>query len=237
MTRRHTSPIFPSGLIIKDIPGYPGYKADSEGYIWGKKGFRLKWQYNKGGYPRVSVSPNSKQPIHKLVCLAFYGPKPDGLQIRHIDGNKENTRPENFVYGTSRENADDFITHGSGRGSKNGHSKLKEIDIIEMRELYRTEQMNQTELAKKYGVTQSCIFFALEGKRVWKHVPNPCKMHTHEFHRGSKAPRAKLDDKKVIEIRLRIKNNESDIEIAKDYDASDAAIWNIRHRHTYRHVP
>lgn len=164
-------------LVVKDIPGYTGYKADSEGNIWGRKGFRLKWQYNKGGYPRVSVGYNINQTVHTLICLAFHGPRPSGQQIRHLDNDKSNSCPGNLIYGTSRENADDSIKHGSVRGSKNGHSKLKEADVVEMRKLFIANEMTQTQLAEKYGVTQPCIFFALQGLRTWKHVSDPCIMN------------------------------------------------------------
>ncbi len=236
-SHRTTTPVFPPGLIVKDIPGYPGYKADSEGHIWGIQGYRLKWQYCKRGYPRVTIARNTKRDIHILVCLAFHGPRPPGLEIRHLDNNKDNPRPDNLKYGTSRENADDTVRAGLIRGSKNPHSKLTESDVVEMRKLYSAGKMNQTQLAQKHGVSQACIFFALEGIRVWKHVPYPCKMRAHKYHRGSKANRAKLDDDKVIVIKQRIKNGESNIEIAKDYDVTPTAIWHIRHRYTYTHIP
>ena len=226
-----------SGLVVKDIPGYPGFKADSEGHVWGKRGLRLKWQYGVHKYPRVTVGPNDKQPVHKLVCLAFHGLKPNGLQIRHLDGVIENTRPTNLQYGTARENSDDFISHGSGRGSRNAHSKLTEDDVVEMRLLYRNKKLNQTELAAKYDVSQVCIFMALQGTTSWKHVPNPCNMNVHKHAQGSKAPIAKLNEEKVEVIRQRIRNGESDIQIAKDYGVTNTAIWHIRHRYTYKHIP
>ena len=167
----------------KAIPEYPGYFADSDGNIWGLRGYILKWNYNKEGYPRVSVRQNSKHYVHKLVCLAFYGPRPKGLQCRHLDGDKNNARPENLRYGTSRENADDTIRLGSIRGSKHPRSKLTEVYVVEMRELYRTGQMNQAQLAKKYGVSQPNISLALRGKTVWGHVPNPCEKKIPAYSR------------------------------------------------------
>lgn len=222
--------------MIKDIPGYPGLKADSEGHIIGYKGSRLKGGLGQDGYPRVTVGHNRNRTVHSLVCLAFHGPRPEGQQIRHLDNNKFNSRPSNLRYGTSRENADDMIKYGSVRGSKNANSKLKESDVAEMRKLFRAKKMTQTALSKKYGVSQSCIFLALEGIRVWKHVPYPCTMGTHEYSRGSKSHKAKLNEKKVIVIRKRVEAGDSDLAIAKDYGVTAAAIWNIRYNYTYRHM-
>ncbi len=220
--------------MIKDIPGYPGYKADSDGNIWGIRGRCLKWQYTKSGYPRVTVGHNTKCTVHILVCLAFYGPRPSGLEIRHLDSNKNNSNPNNLRYGTSRENANDTIGSGSNRGSNNGHSKLTEEDVIEIRNRYRTSRGNQIELAKQYNVTQSCIHYALEGKIIWKHVPNPCRVNTRSSRSGSRPPHAKLNDEKVIEIRKRVENGESNIIIAKDYGVTPKVIWNIQNKRTYK---
>ena len=45
--------------------------------------------------------------------LAFVGPTPDGMQIRHLDGDRSNGRLENLTYGTGKENAADKNTHGT----------------------------------------------------------------------------------------------------------------------------
>jgi hypothetical protein len=52
-------------------------------------------------------------PVHRLVVLAFIGPRPEGMQIRHLDGNGLNNTPGNLVYGTASENQLDKIRHGT----------------------------------------------------------------------------------------------------------------------------
>ncbi len=42
--------------------------------------------------------------IHRLVMLAFVGPKPVGLQINHLNGKKSDNRPSNLEYCTLSEN-------------------------------------------------------------------------------------------------------------------------------------
>lgn len=52
--------------------------------IW--KGIRRAWQ------------------AHQIVAELVYGPKPSGMQINHIDGNKNNYHPSNLEYVTPKEN-------------------------------------------------------------------------------------------------------------------------------------
>lgn len=53
---------------------------------------------------------------------------------------------------------------------------------------------------------------------------------------GEKHGRAKLNDSKVREIRLRNKNNESITSLAKEFGVSDAAVWFVVNRMTWKHV-
>lgn len=38
--------------------------------------------------------------VHKLVAATFIGPRPDGLEVRHKNGDPTDNRPENLEYGT-----------------------------------------------------------------------------------------------------------------------------------------
>lgn len=51
--------------------------------------------------------------VHRLVAEAFLGPRPDGMQTRHLNGNAIDNRAENLRYGTARENALDSVQHGT----------------------------------------------------------------------------------------------------------------------------
>lgn len=59
--------------------------------------------------------------VHKLIMLAFVGPCPDGLQIRHLDGMPDNNRLDNLLYGTIAENAQDRIAHGRDKERRKTH--------------------------------------------------------------------------------------------------------------------
>ena len=165
--RCYVTPTYPSGLVVKDIPGNPGYKADSEGHIWGIKGYRLKWRYTKG-YPSVTIrgpsctNNNNKKYVHQLVPLTFHGPKPDGLECRHLDGDKNNPRPDNLLWGTAEENQADARKHGADIIN----AKLSR-DMAEKIRHLRASGVKVTDIAKHYGVTPSNIYYILRGD-TWK---------------------------------------------------------------------
>ncbi|MGP9720952.1 NUMOD4 motif-containing HNH endonuclease [Corynebacterium sp. AOP40-4SA-5] len=51
--------------------------------------------------------------VHRLVMAACVGPCPEGMEVRHIDGDPTNNRVGNLQYGTRSENMDDRVTHGT----------------------------------------------------------------------------------------------------------------------------
>jgi len=122
---RYGPPIPPATKTI-DVPGLNGmYLAGEDGYIYsklnGRHGFsskprRLSGTKNKNGYLYVSVCAGeertSVKQVHRLVCLAFHGAPPSGrMDVRHIDGTRDNNRPENLCWGTRSDNIRDAIRH------------------------------------------------------------------------------------------------------------------------------
>jgi hypothetical protein len=55
--------------------------------------------------------------------LAFVGPYPEGMEIRHLDGNPENNALENLKYGTRSQNIQDQIRHGVHHFKSKTHCK------------------------------------------------------------------------------------------------------------------
>ena len=101
----------------KPIPGYPDYHVsgvgDVKSFRYGKD--RLLSPGSNKGYPQVILSADGVRTtctIHKLVMLSFVGPRPDGMQIRHLNGVRSDNHLENLKYGTSKENHADTVLHG-----------------------------------------------------------------------------------------------------------------------------
>ncbi len=97
--------------IVRSLP-----RQDSRGR--NLSGRVLKPTINKDGYPYVTLTKESwprKFYCHQLVLLAFKGPCPEGMEVRHLDGNPGNKRLNNLEYGTRQDNRRDAILHGTTR--------------------------------------------------------------------------------------------------------------------------
>lgn len=108
------------------IPGYEGrWEASTEGRIRSiprrrTKGGLLKLSVNKRGYLSVTLGDH-KHEVHRLVALTFLGPRPPGLETRHVDGDPLNARASNLAYGTRSENVLDKRAHGTDHNVAKTH--------------------------------------------------------------------------------------------------------------------
>lgn len=121
------------------------------------------------GYARVGLSMGHAKRItkvHVLVAEAFYGSRPDGLEVRHLNGDPWDNRLENLRYGTPKENAKDQDLHGTRtRGTRQGSNKLSEDDVRELRRL-RNEGWPMSLLAKHFGICIANVHAIVHG-RTW----------------------------------------------------------------------
>lgn len=113
------------------VPGYDGfYQASDQGRVrsidrvlvqptrWGGTAARaLRGQVlapwtDPDGYLHVPLR-GQRRAVHTLVAAAFLGPRPEDMQVRHLDGDPSNNRPENLAYGTGSDNCLDMVRHGT----------------------------------------------------------------------------------------------------------------------------
>jgi hypothetical protein len=59
--------------------------------------------------------------VHRLVLAAFVGPCPQGMEVRHLDGDPKNNAVQNLAYGTRSENELDKVRHGTHNNAKKTH--------------------------------------------------------------------------------------------------------------------
>jgi hypothetical protein len=155
----------------RSIPSFASYEASSNGLVRRIHGNTLTPRGNGRGYMRVTVSQYSiiSHPyVHRLVCEAFHGPCPIGMETRHINGVRADNRSTNLAWATKAENELDKIAHGTWNfGERQGSSILTD-DIV--RELRKNPPRIFEDAANELGVSRAAIGDALAGRR-WAHLP------------------------------------------------------------------
>jgi hypothetical protein len=73
----------------RGIAGFPAYEVSSDGGIRRQDNARpLRVTPGSNGYPRVNLGDSGRDKlVHQLVMEAFAGPAPDGMEVRHLDGD------------------------------------------------------------------------------------------------------------------------------------------------------
>lgn len=117
------------------------------------------WRANKG---RVLY-------VHDLVAAAFIGPKPIGLTVNHIDGDKTNNLPSNLEYITKSENSKHSARLGlNPRGERNGSAKLSADQVREIRRRAEAGERG-VDLSAEFGVGQVAIS-QIRHRQRWAHL-------------------------------------------------------------------
>ena len=105
--------------------------------------------------------------LHQIVCAAFHGPRPEGMDACHNDGDVTNNRSTNLRWDTPTANHADMKTHGTKRaGEKIPWHKLCAENVVEI----RAGKESLSYYAKKFGVSVSTVHGARRGL-TWKEVP------------------------------------------------------------------
>jgi len=130
----------------RSVVGYEGlYELSSDGRVrsiasstqwsrWRDYGGReLKQATKRNGYRQVTLFRKGKGEsalVHTLVLEAFVGPRPQGAQACHGDGNRANNLVINLRWDTVKANHSDKIKHGTVlRGEKHGRAKITEESL------------------------------------------------------------------------------------------------------------
>lgn len=114
---------------------------------------------NQYGHAGVVLTGQRHRTVHSLVAEAFIGPRPEGLEVRHLNGDRTDNRATNLAYGTRSENHRDCYFYGG----KHGRGKLTRGQVLEIKErLAHGEQ--QSRIAKCYDVNDGTIHEIRTGK-------------------------------------------------------------------------
>lgn len=169
--------------IWTEAAGFPKYEVSNDGLMRNKsprsdRPAILKGTPDKDGYIKHQLRAAGRsynRTVHRIMWESFCAAIPEGMQINHKNGVKNDNRLVNLEVCTPSENT----AHGFrvlGRkpvlnpqiGSKNGRAKLNEADIPDIREMLRAGQ-SEKHIALLYKVSPASIYFIRTGQ-TWKNV-------------------------------------------------------------------
>lgn len=168
--------------IWKPVPNWPDYLVSNLGNAKKTNGKILKQTCNGNGYLRVSLiegvgTGNGKKfplaksrkrtaKIYELVMEAFVGPKPEGHNINHKNGNKSDNTLENLEYVTYSQNTRHAIETGLINPRAKSNVKLDEGKVKLIRKML-ADKKSHGEIAKEFNVSRPTITNIALNK-VWK---------------------------------------------------------------------
>lgn len=125
--------------------------------------------YGKSPLPRrVRTVATTPMRSHRLAYEAFVGPIPNSTLVCHTCDVRSCVNPDHLFLGTPADNSADMKRKGrspSMTGTRNGHAKLSEDDVLAIR---RSARSNKS-LARLYNVDRSMVSLIKSRKR-WGHI-------------------------------------------------------------------
>lgn len=162
------------------IPGFPEHSITISGNVWSHKQERWVAHYKnqcRGNYWVVTLYQNGRQYtkyVHRLLLETFVGPCPKGMECRHLNGDAEDNRIINLVWGTRVENTQDQIRHGTKKhpvllGENNAKSYLTQTEVKWIKWLHKNKVFACKEISEIFMAHIHTIYNILECK-TWINV-------------------------------------------------------------------
>jgi hypothetical protein len=115
---------------------------------------------NRNKYLIVRLYKNNKGQtfeVHRLICRAFHGECPDGMEAAHVNGDKSCNAANNVAWKTRSDNMVDKRLHGThliGTAVPNSKLTADQAIVICKRALAGE---SCTTLAREFGVSESNV--------------------------------------------------------------------------------
>ena len=154
---------------------------------------------------------------------------PEGMSICHRCDNRKCVNDKHLFLGTNYDNVQDRHKKGrsgSAKGENHGGSKLKNEDVVYIRNSFAKKEKSKKELAKMFNMSMSMIKGIIRGS-YWKDSGG--KITKVEINRLS------VDEVKNIRYNL-LKTDIPRKDIAEKYGVSISTIANIENKKAWRNI-
>ena len=220
----------------REVPGYEGiYWVSNLGRV--RSAYRskpLKGRSHQFGYRMIHLCKDGHiktATIHRLVAAAFIGPRPDGHDIHHINGDPADNRACNLQYVTRKQH---YEIDGR-QGSHHGNAVLDEEKARQIRQLYATGNYTYPQLAEMFGVYQTVVGKVVR-RESWQHVPGG-SAQADNTRRGESHHNTAITADDVREMRrLYATGKYKQQEIAERYGVSRSTVTEIVNRKRWKHI-
>lgn len=169
--------------IWRTIKNFPDYAVSNYGRLkritfarGTKPGLILKPNLTNKGYLQIGLCRTNQkrkfEKIHILVLEAFNSSRKEGKECNHKDGEKLNNFVENLEWVTPSENRQHAYSKGlipKPRGELNPSHKLSNSTVLNIRELYKTGQYKQKQLAFLFDISY-CHINKIINRKCWFHI-------------------------------------------------------------------
>jgi len=107
---------------------------------------------NSSGYLMIHLR-NKQVLVHQIIAFLKYGKRCIGMEVNHIDGNKENNASKNLNLVTREQN----MKHAFKKGlCKHSRKRLSEKEVREIRNMLK-DGKTQMEIAKVYNISFTTV--------------------------------------------------------------------------------
>lgn len=178
------------------------------------------------GYEKVQHNGVRAASVHRLVYEAVHGPIPEGLVINHINGIRDDNRPDNLEAVTYAENHFHMLIMGRNpsvkprmQGENHYAAKVSDAQVEEIRRRFATGE-NVPSLAAEYGLSRSHTYKLIRNGtgRGRKYGSGP-----ETFTR----PRDKTTPEQRHEIARRVLAGETAPKLAEEFEISTVHVYKI----------
>ena len=147
------------------------------------------WEWQAGRHEGYGIfyTGTKQEKAHRFSYMLAFGGIPNGLCVCHACDNTLCCNPNHLWAGN--RNANNLDRDRKGRqiahlGEKHGMAKLKDEQVLKIRELYKTGSYTYQQLSELFNVGITMVGYIVSGSH-WKHLPN----QNNEYRQGKKLDR------------------------------------------------
>ncbi len=149
----------------RECKGFPEYEVSSAGEVR-RDGRRLKPWRVEAGYLSVNLCVSgavARRYVHVLVAETFHGARPFGMDVDHINHQRDDNRAANLRWLSRSENLRRRVaTNLGGKPPKRG-TRLSEDEVMDIHRL-RAAGWQQVAIGEKFQIPQVTVSHLLTGR-------------------------------------------------------------------------